>query len=517
MNHPLSALIVDDETHPRKILKDFVPWDELGFSQVLEADGGASALDIALYHKPHLIISDIKMPDMDGILLAEAVRKQLPLCRFILLSGYSDKQYLKSAIKLKVEHYLEKPIDLQEVTSAVKGIAEELQYADQEAEMSAEMAEQWLGISLLDPENAGVDMLQKLASLRPQFLPEEPCFTAVIKLAGMEIGGKSDALSAMLRESLAELQSGCLLAFKAEDCIVVHGTSASLDFKKAVEAALRQFSETAYRYYGRYTAFIAIGDTVSSATDLHRSYQTAAAAMKKHFFRGGRGLVWHSSHAGKVYNPDPSVLSRLEKLLLSGELEQAKQLLLQTGAMMRGCEHTEPEVIRSVFFRMAYLVVSAADTRNLPAVHERSDQLVYRIARHLTLDDLLGDMLGVLDFFEEQLRASDSSLDSLARLNKYVYDHYCDEDISIASIAENLNLTSTYLCLLFKRSTGKTINQHITALRMTRAKELLKQPGRKVHEVAGLVGYRDVKYFTKVFAGAYGLRPKQYQESRSHD
>lgn len=516
MNHPLSALIVDDENYPRKILVDYIPWNDLGFNHVLEADDGSSALDIAISHKPNLIISDIKMPDMDGIRLAELVREQLPLCRFVLLSGYSDKQYFKSAIKLKVAEYLEKPIDLQEVTSVVRDIAEELLQEDRKSDTSAEFSEQRLALELLEPEHSDTEIPDRLYAVKPLFSPYEPCYTAIIKLSGGHEREMLSQLLTMLRDDLSQVNAYCLWAVQGDDFCIVHGTSALLEHKKAVETCLQQTLENAYKFIGRHSIFITIGETVRSIFDLHHSYQSAMSTMKRHFFRGGQSVIWHSNHEGKTYSLDKAMLSRLEKHLRDADTDQAKSLIRQAGAEMKMCENTNHKYIRSVFCQFAYLLVNAADSRNIPLTHESNEHILYRIAKHRTLDELIEDMLITIDDYQEQLHQSDSCLSSLERLNKYVYEHYCDEDISITSIAANLNLTSTYLCLIFKRSRNKTINQHITALRMSKAKDLLKEPHLRIQDVAGQVGYKDVKYFTKVFTTTYGVRPKQYQESQIH-
>ena len=110
-----SVLIVDDEKMPREILHHYIPWEEYGVRSVYEAQDGESALELASEKKPDIIISDIKMPRRNGLSLAEEVRRILPDCQFIFLSGYSNKEYLKGAIRLKAASYVEKPIDLDEI------------------------------------------------------------------------------------------------------------------------------------------------------------------------------------------------------------------------------------------------------------------------------------------------------------------------------------------------------------------------------------------------------------------
>lgn len=90
-----SVLVADDEKMPREILRDRLPWEELNVERVDAASDGAEALELARQHRPDIIISDVKMPRMNGLELAGAVREMYPECQFIFLSGYTDKEYLK--------------------------------------------------------------------------------------------------------------------------------------------------------------------------------------------------------------------------------------------------------------------------------------------------------------------------------------------------------------------------------------------------------------------------------------
>lgn len=121
-----TVLIVDDEAMPRKVLKEHLPWDSLGVTKIFQASDGLEAVEQARQCLPDIVISDIKMPHMDGIQMAAAIREFCPHCQFIFLSGYSDKEYLKGAIKLKAANYVEKPIDLEEIEQALSEVIKEL-------------------------------------------------------------------------------------------------------------------------------------------------------------------------------------------------------------------------------------------------------------------------------------------------------------------------------------------------------------------------------------------------------
>ena len=123
----ISVLLVDDEKMPREVLKQYIDWKALKIDSVEDAEDAEQALEMARKHRPDIVISDMKMPRMNGLELAGKIRQMYPECQFVFLSGYTDKEYLKGAIKLKAASYVEKPIDLQEITSVLKEIVQELQ------------------------------------------------------------------------------------------------------------------------------------------------------------------------------------------------------------------------------------------------------------------------------------------------------------------------------------------------------------------------------------------------------
>lgn len=116
----MRLMIVDDEERTRELLKNYMPWEEIGISELATAKNGQAALELALTWKPGIVLCDIKMPKMDGIEFSKAYRAIDPRCKIIFLSGFSDKEYLKSAIHVKALTYIEKPVNLEEVRQAVQ-------------------------------------------------------------------------------------------------------------------------------------------------------------------------------------------------------------------------------------------------------------------------------------------------------------------------------------------------------------------------------------------------------------
>ena len=118
--------IAEDEPYTREVLVHYIPWQELGITQVLEAGNGKAALELALTHRPDIVLSDIRMPKLNGIELAQEIRKEDKNCRFIFLRAYTDREYLKSAIQIRVVSYVEKPVNIPEIRQAAETAVSEI-------------------------------------------------------------------------------------------------------------------------------------------------------------------------------------------------------------------------------------------------------------------------------------------------------------------------------------------------------------------------------------------------------
>lgn len=360
-----SVLVADDEKMPREILRDHLPWEELGVERVEEAEDGAQALELARLHRPDIIISDVKMPRMNGLELAGAVREMYPECQFIFLSGYTDKEYLKGAIKLRAASYVEKPIDLEEISAVLRDVVSEL---------------------------------------RKQEHPDPN-----------------------------------LIFYRGED-----------------------------------------GDLTTPGN-------------------------------GEVYVYEKTMFAALGNLIRHKRRAEAMNLTARLYRDIRRCEGTQPEVVRNLYCQIVFSLLSAAESRNITAVTEQGDYLLYTAAKQPTLRLLWQTLTEAMQTYFQAVESN--AQDLVTRVDEYLAAHLQDSDFTVQAMASDLGFVHTYLCSAYKKNSGRTVNQKLTELRMERAKTLLADPSRKLYEVAHAVGYADGKYFVKLFTKEVGIPPRLYREN----
>jgi two-component system response regulator YesN len=200
-------LLVDDEALTRNGIRDHIAWDEIGIDTVLTARNGIEALEVLAGRSPDILITDIRMPRMDGIDLANRIRGRFPDCAILFLSGYSDEEYLRSAIKLKAEQYVNKPVNLEILSETLGEITEDIRQRRREqrrAEMSSRVV---LGLMMSRQSVSRGELREALASARLE--PGYPLFCVIFKAEVSDDSSGEEPDMKQLQDEINSLFSGC--------------------------------------------------------------------------------------------------------------------------------------------------------------------------------------------------------------------------------------------------------------------------------------------------------------------
>jgi two-component system, response regulator YesN len=501
-------LIVDDERTTRESLTTYIPWADLGIGSVQAARNGIEALSLAADLPPDLLITDVRMPKMDGIALAEKVRALYPRCKIIFLSGYADKEYLKKAISLRAVGYIEKPIDPAEV----------LQVARTAVTMNEEEARSREGPPSWREETARALIQGRDAAARQQF-PRDCPFTVAIVLVRWDQAhafadretSRNQILAALEMPSLAgHLPLFCGFT-EADVCAVVAAarlTEASPK-ARALFPALTQELEALGR--GRFTWSLGVGAPVAGVADIPRSYDSALHAGRLCFYRGQGKVIFPRARHDGHFSVGTAAKGLFREALRDNDREHALRLVDQLSQEARRCELTDINSVRNAFFDLLLAVFDAAPRG--PVEDSEKTYVWQEVHERATLDELtqlVGDNLRALPA-DAQPRARESR--TVMDIQRFLREHYASPGISLQVIADHARLSRTYVSFLFKSVTGENVNDYITRLRLTRAKELLLDAGIKAGEVASRVGYADSNYFSTIFRKHVGMSPTEFREN----
>jgi len=521
----INLLVVDDESYTKEgILEDY-PWKDLGIDEVRGADDGLEALEIASMLKPDIIITDVRMPRMDGITLAYKIRELNPKCRIIFLSGYSDKEYLKSAIYLNAVSYVEKPIIYDELLSSIKKAVNQI-HEDEEKnrysiiknkyESSIPIIKNELAL-LLTRSNPNIETVKKNIDLLQIEFSDETCFLTIL----VEFSYQSDkqydqsfvhASAINIINNVLQLNGAqAIIGTKDSSHVLFHlYGNEELSCSKVLNLT-RCLSDHLEANILNARTNISVGVPVIGYKNVFKSYNMSVLALQKFFFHDELKYTFYSDSAISEYTLDETLVEQFQLFLSQKDKESAVKIIKKLTSEIRKHDQTLVKNVKNIYHRFL-VILETFSLKEQVSLDNNPDYYWYIISNIKTLTELESFLLEKVNLYFQRIFEQMQSQDALTKIKKYINLNYANPHLSLAQISEANFMSIGYLCAFFKEKTGKTINQYITEIRMEKAKELLPDPCYKIDCVARSVGYSDGNYFAKIFKKYTGLSPSEYRE-----
>lgn len=513
----MKILIADDEKLTREGIIKNVSWENFGITRILQADNGVQALEIIKRVRPEFVLTDIRMPVMDGIEMAQEIQRICPDCAVIFMSGYSDKEYLKAAIRLGIVQYVEKPISIKEIEEALGASTvrlEELRQAKRSENDQTKKEEARLAAALLTRDAAHEDGTRRLAEALGISPGRKNLFnTMVIEFAD----GKRDAVQERLEQLLAGFDAflsstgrRMLYVYKGDRYLILHIYHNREDSNRILSRCTAFWQE---HLSGHCHFFIAIGKSVRGLTHVCKSYADARTLLLRAFFHEeGAVLTDPGEPAEAVILGDH--LGAWQEALAKGAYPACLEVAERLYRELKGAKHLLPGQAKDIYYRyfiqMENIIERDFAVSRVPV--KESDTIWGSIDGCYTLSalhELLMDrLLAIMEAAKHEVR--DSSVISM--IKDFVRKNCAAPNLSVKDIGAYMHLSAGYVCTIFKSATGQTLNQYITQYRMERAKELLGDVRIRIGDISAAVGYGDSSYFGKLFRRTVGLSPSDYRE-----
>lgn len=511
----MKLLIVDDETLTREGLIASIDWPALEISQVFQADDGVNGLRIARREKPEIILCDVRMPRMDGIRMVEAIEEFLPDSAVIFMSGYSDKEYLKAAIKLKAVNYVEKPLDPKEIREAVleatDRFRQKMRTRRNEAFHSVSTASA-LALALTRPYKEQKEAVASLVEeLGLRFTPGTAFTAYLVELDAEPDAGVLDAVRGAVEEYLDKRRLRALHVSKQAHYEVFHVYGPSIPSKTTL-ADLDRFLAEQYRPAGVF--YGARGETVCGLSRAHQSYASAVALMQSSFFfECGQILTPMEPAIRKPPGLPAGAAGKLAETLMNGDEEGCKALLDDVFASFAMRRDLFPYQAKDLYYKLFMALQESRQKRKLtPGTAAGPGSIMESLERCFTLRELHRMLTEEAERFFTAASAQTPEDPTVYLIKELIGRNYSDEALSVREISEHVHLSASYVCTYFKNVTGQTLNQYLTAYRMEKAKQLLSDPRNQIAGISAQVGYSNGNYFSKSFKKIVGLSPSEYRE-----
>jgi two-component system, response regulator YesN len=526
-------LIVDDELLMRMGIRSMVEWEKQGFVLAGEASNGKEALDMARSIQPDLIITDIKMPLMDGLQLIREAQKVVSGCKFVILSYFNEFSYAKEAMQLGAVDYLIKneitPAGLIQLLEVVRQRLLDDRASSGKSEPSVDYTE---SLSYLK-ENLFKDWISGLLDVSE----------AVLKAEHLHVRVRSDELRVIkfhldnferVRKKYVEKDEKLLrfsilnileemIPRKWDKEIVIESSSDYLLMINTVqsEAALAEIHhlcrdiQQAMKDFMNVTFSVGVSSVIRNLSCLRTAYREADHALRNRFFWGtGRILVYENPEIIKREVRERHILrmeewkSEFRKALDSQKKEKLEDALHGIRQILVSEQANERE-IREFYMGLAE-IISTEGFSKCVFRHSQAEMLPYEAVLAAETWDEIHQI--VLEY-ASQCIVLDSPLPerSYADLAADLIHRNYAEEISLISVANQINVNPSYLSRVFKQEKGENFISYLTRVRMERAKSILENRRFKISEVAEKVGYHNYPYFSKIFKKTVGMSPEEYR------
>lgn len=529
-------MLVDDEAMIRHQVLSGISWQEYGFQIVCEAENGREAYDLFERHQPDVVITDIRMPIMDGLELADKILKKYPYTKIIILTGFDDFDYAKKGIELQVMHYLLKPISRGELTDILiktkKTLDEEIANKKNLEKLKAYYQQSF---PLMRSK-----FLEELlnGNYRESELKEEVAYYQ-LKLAGQLFAVcyiKNDVDLAVEKKDQVEvlnLQQVALLRFMdsvkdefglgeyflGRNAVFLIESFVKDDeqaFLERLEAISDNIIQGAKKYLD-VDVTIGVGGIVHQLTELEHSKEMALTAYDYKMLQGsGQAIFIHNieKKTKRSLNLDNAGVRRINRILRTGQFDEYQIFLEDLFCkLIKNDKNSE----NMSYLLQLYSVVDRISEEmafNDFAVEGIKEQLLLRIANQESLEEI---KRGLLILGEKLIHLSseyrrDTTRDLIYKAKEIIADKYQEADLSLEYIASALHYSPNYLSSVFKKETDESLNTYIIRLRIEAAKELLTNSAMKSTEIAMNTGFSSSSYFAFSFKKLEGLSPREYRK-----
>ena len=517
------VLLVDDEEDSREGISRKMDWLGLGFSLVGEAANGQDALELAESLRPDVILTDIKMPFMDGLELCRILTDRLPAARFVVFSGFDAFEYAKQAIQMNVVEYILKPINADELSAVLRRLKDQL---------DRERAERRNVELLRSRYTENLPVLRELfyANLLDGHIEpgteRERAARLDIDLQGEEwavglayIGSdRRDALSTLSVQKLLEeslTADRCRLTLYNDWVAVIVSLTESFTIYDLIRV-LDRVCTLAASYLGL-TLTVGVGAPCKELSGMARSAAEARTALE---YRSmvGRGQVIYigdlEPDGGQVLTFEEADERTLTAAVRLGSEQEVRDAAAALAGKIR---EANPSAGQYNLFLMELVTHLMKMTRRSGVGVEE----VFGTGFSLPIQDSALPSLEELEGWcaERYLRLwtlvrrrqTDSAGQTVEAAKEYIRQHYAESDLSVEKLCAYLHLSSTYFSTLFKRETGTSFTAYVTTVRMEAAAEAIRGTEEKTYLIAQRCGYEDPNYFSYVFKRHFGVTPTKYR------
>jgi two-component system response regulator YesN len=535
--NPITLIIIDDIPSIVEGLTEQIPWEEHNISIVGSCLNGEQGMELTKQGMPDIVLTDIRMPMLDGIDMARSILEFHPACKLIFMTGFSDFEYAKTAVRMGAFDFISKPFSMDEVLEAVLK-AKEVVLSERERRQrlgqlqdkvkesmpllrqeyfklllhyqttEEEISRRWDFLQLDLEQNNLVVMIAEIN----QFMDKSQS----IPVSEVEL--VHFAVNNILEETVHSCTKGVVIRESTTRFVIIYNMKSTDSLESLADACHDNIAR-----FAKMSISIGVGSAASSVRDLPMSYRQAATALSYHFYTGSGGVIRYSDISNYEMSV-PRYPAEEEKDMVAavflGNEELALKVLdrwYEQVLSYRPLPHPRYQtyvlfelasvLLRSLMEKVPFEELATLEwmLRDQQSKDTSSMEEAYQLIRHICRE---GCRLISSRQTTEAQRLIDHAL-------KFIEENW-NAELTVGQCAAHVFLSSSYFASLFKKVTGKSFSQYVAGLKMDNAKQLLIE-GRSVQEVATALGYEDRRNFSDMFKKFSGMTPSEYRTTLGYD
>lgn len=524
------VVVAEDEPIIREGLCREIPWEALGLQLVGQAADGAQAWELVQRHRPQILLTDIRMPHIDGMELIEKIRALDEEIKIIILSGYSEFEYAQTAVKLGVSDYVMKPVDVPVMCRTLRGLKEKL---DARGHRQTEVEELRRRVRQ-DGQTALHNKIlrfirrriskEQFAAQVPQELANSACCLCMLlqldrfdhvtgSMPEEEIFSLTQQLESVLREQADVAGMEIMEESNGRYFILFYGSHQS------------DVAFAARSYIRRLRMSITGPDYTTACSEVHApfshcpdAYEQALQTLERAFLLGPNRDVEPEQSSGQPTGlPDAFDVGRVVRTIATFDKKAIRQEFDAIEQDIRRTQHNS-----FLYTRMMVSLVYGEMMKLLADIHcplqeimEDATGTYKRILACQTLSGMMEQLYAfiaqICDFLDASRSASKTVIE---RAKAYMEGHFSDSALTLDEVAGVVGMSPNYFSALFKQTEGQSFINYLTQIRLNHAKRLLESGDQRSCEVSYQCGYENPTYFSTIFKRRVGMSPSEYRAAK---
>lgn len=534
----LKVFVVDDEIWVCELIKKSIKWAELDLEVIGEANDGITAYNMIVEQHPDIVITDIRMPGLDGISLIKKLRESDINCNFIIISGYQNFEYAQNALKLGVEDYILKPVDEEELTDTLIRLRKHFLSSKEQVQKEEnlkklltnsieKLKEQFLLKLLFDNELNPMSLEEVNAEY--QFKFKNGYFNVLVfKIDHLDIEKTDRNLGNVVFNKISEIikrgfESSCYEVFTLQCkskliCVLNYPQENSVIIENCLKKIFQE-TKTHVELFHSFNLTVGVGSIESELHFLKQSLDSALDSIKCRIIEGVEKIINISKLCYNDLKITEIVSIEKEKQFICMievfNINELSQWLKEVFATIFTINDINPCLVFDICYEIIELYFNTMKRLGFSIEEEYiSRSRVYEdIDECKSINELLNYLLKLfnesLSFYYDLKQSQSCKPVEIAK--SYVSKHY-SETINLEDVAKLVYLNPSYFSDFFKKETGVNFSEYVINYRIEIAKELLKNIQYRIADVSEMVGYKDEKYFSKLFKKVVGINPAEYKK-----